>query len=371
MTIKRVELFLIHLDMNFTFTSSKSSISKRKTIVIKITDYNGNYGYGEVVAFNKPFYTDETLDNSMDILQNDYIYRLLKLQIEDPLEIHRIIDNEYPMTTAAIESALIDLYCRANDIRAMDYIFDREVVAKKVKGGIALGDMDYKDLTDNIEKYSNEGYERFKLKIKPHTSLSKIIKITREFPNLRFLLDANRSFTMDDIKELKIYDSMNFICIEEPIQYDRMEELASLQRQLMTPICLDESIMNIEELERAISLKAIKMLNIKCSRLGGMYYTREAIKICRANEIPFWMGSMVESGIGKMIQVNLASLQDNFMEGDLSSSSRYFNEDLIYPPLEFNNNHYELSDRKSFGYDVNMDTLKKYTAYYFRKEVKL
>ncbi|MCT4687848.1 o-succinylbenzoate synthase [Vallitalea sp.] len=369
MKIKRVELFKIHLNIKFTFTSAKTSLGKRETIVIKITDYNGSYGYGEVVAFNKPFYTDETIDKSLHILENEYIDRLLNLQIDDPLEIHKIIDNKYPMTIAAIESALIDLYCRTNNIKAIDYLFDREILKDKIKGGIALGDMEYEELTYNIRKYYNEGYKRFKLKIKPKTSLPKIIKIVHGFPNLRFLLDANRSFTLDDIKELKIYDSMNFICIEEPIKFKKIKELAWLQKQLITPICLDESIMNTKELKRAISLQAIKMLNIKCSRLGGMYYTKEAIKICRAESIPFWMGSMVESSIGKMIQVNLAFLGDNFIEGDLSSSSRYFNEDLIYPPLEFKKSYYKLSSNNSFGYEVNIDRLKKYTIYYNKKEV--
>ncbi|GMQ58857.1 o-succinylbenzoate synthase [Vallitalea sediminicola] len=369
MKIKTVELFKIHLDIKFTFTSSKSSLHDRETIVIKITDDNGNYGYGEVVAFKEPFYTDETIDNSLYILENDYINRLLNLQMDEPLEIHKIINNEYPMTIAAIESALIDLYCRTKNIKAMDYLFDREVLKGKIKGGIALGDMEYEALTYNIKKYSNKGYERFKLKIKPKTSLTKIIKIVHDFPKLRFLLDANRSFTIDDIKELKIYDSMNFVCIEEPIGYKKIKELALLQKQLTMPICLDESIMNIKELKRAISIKAIKMLNIKSARLGGIHYTKEAIKICRANKIPFWMGSMVESSIGKMIQVNLAFLRDNCMEGDLSSSSRYFNEDLISPPLEFEESYYELNSRNSFGYEVNMDRLKKYTTYYNKREV--
>lgn len=369
MKIKRVEIFKIHLDIKFTFTSSKSSLNKRETIVIKITDYNGNHGYGEVVAFNKPFYTDETIDSSLHILENDYIDRLLNLQIDDPLEIHEIIDNKYPMTIAAIEAALIDLFCRTNNIKAMDYLFDREEMKENIKGGIALGDMEYEALNYNIKKYSNEGYERFKLKIKPKTSLPKIIKIVHDFPELRFLLDANRSFTIDDIKELKIYDSLNFICIEEPIGYKKMKELAWLQKQLITPICLDESIMNTKDLKKAISLKAIKMLNIKCSRLGGIYYTKEAIKICRAKGIHFWMGSMVESSIGKMIQVNLAFLQDNCMEGDISSTSRYFSEDLISPPLEFHKSYYDLRSSISFGYEVNMDRLKRYTTYYNKKEV--
>lgn len=116
---------------------------------------------------------------------------------------------------------------------------------------------------------------------------------------------------------------------------------------------LDEGILNLEVLQEAILLKAFKVLNIKAARLGGIYYAIEAIKLCRKNDIKFWMGSMVESGIGKMIQVNLAHLKDNFFEGDLSSNSRYFKEDLISPPLEFNNSVLKLSCLNSFCYQVD------------------
>ena len=369
MKLKKVELYKISMDMNFEFTSSKASIKDRETIVIKVTDYDGNYGYGEVVCFNEPFYTSETLDMSLKILEEKYMDEILKADIENPFDIHKIIDLKYPMTTAAIESALIDLYCRKKNIKAMDFVFPNEKKLKYIRGGMVLGHMEYEELKDSISEFISQGYMRFKLKVKPKESLSKVEKIRSEFPDIRLLLDANRSFSLDDINELIEYDRLNLLCIEEPIEYKDLKESAFLQKRLKTPICLDEGIMTIDDLKEAIELKACKSLNIKAARLGGLYYVKEAMRLCRENNISFWMGSMVETSIGKMIQINLSSIADNCMEGDLSSNSRYFKEELIDPPLEFTNGIYDISDSASFGYNVREDKLKKHTVYFSKREV--
>lgn len=369
MKLKIVELYKVSMDMNFEFTSSKASIDSRETIIIKVIDYHGDYGYGEVVCFKEPFYTNETIDMSLKVLEEQYIGEILKSDIKSPFEIHKIIDKKYPMTKAAIESALIDLYCRKNNIKAMDFLFLNEEPLREIKGGMVLGDMPYEDLADNIKRFVNEGYVRFKLKVKPKESLSKIKRIRKEFPDIKLLLDANRSFSLSDMEELIEYDNLNLLCIEEPIEYRDLKELALIQSKLRTPICLDEGILTIDKLKEAISLKAFKILNIKAARLGGIYYAKEAIKLCRENNINFWMGSMVETSIGKMIQVNLASIADNYMEGDLSSNSRYFKDDLINPPLEFKNGVYTLSDSISFGYDIQEEKLKKHSVHFSKREV--
>ena len=40
----------------------------------------------------------------------------------------------------------------------------------------------------------------------------------------------------------------------------------------------------------------IDVLNIKVGRMGGLIPTKAAINLCRERHIPYWIGSMVESG---------------------------------------------------------------------------
>lgn len=112
MRIEKIELFHIKMPLKFTFKSSQTTLKHRETIIIKATDELGNIGYGEVVAFNEPFYTDETLLYSKEILKNVYISSVINKDIQHPFDIHLWNEPIYPMALAGLENALVDVYAR-------------------------------------------------------------------------------------------------------------------------------------------------------------------------------------------------------------------------------------------------------------------
>ncbi|MFR0820622.1 MAG: enolase C-terminal domain-like protein, partial [Lactococcus lactis] len=104
------------------------------------------------------------------------------------------------------------------------------------------------------------------------------------------------------------------------------------------------------------------MLNVKIGRLGGLYQTQKAIEFCRQHQIGFWIGSMVESGISKILHVQLAALSGNAMAGDLSDSKHYFDIDLIQPEIAFPNGWMTVPTGIGIGLSVNETLLKGYTV---------
>jgi o-succinylbenzoate synthase len=53
--------------------------------------------------------------------------------------------------------------------------------------------------------------------------------------------------------------------------------------------------------------------------------------ICMKSGVPVWKGGMLETGIGRALNVAIASLPNFSLPSDLSASNRYFHEDLIDP----------------------------------------
>lgn len=227
------------------------------------------------------------------------------------------------MALAGLENALVDLYARRKKSSIMKLVFNEET-DDEIYAGVVLGDLDINMLIKQIEDYQKEGYTRFKLKIKPADGFKKLKAIRKIYPSIQLLVDANRSYKFEQINEIKKLDEFNLICIEEPLNSKDSLEYQKLQEELSTPICLDESIQTINDLKTAIALNAFKVLNIKIGRVGGIYYAKQMIDLCRKNNIKYWVGSMVESGISKILHVLLASLKDTYIAGDLSSSKRYF-----------------------------------------------
>ncbi|WP_298836300.1 o-succinylbenzoate synthase [Clostridium sp.] len=365
MQIEQVELFHIKMPMNFTFKTSKASIKYRETIVIKATDELGNNGYGEVVSFKEPFYTNETLDGSKQVLINKYINAVIHHNIEHPFDIHKDLDVECPMALAGLENSLVDLYAKRNNKSIMKLVFDEET-SDEIYAGIVLGDLDVKVLIRQIEDYQDEGYTRFKIKIKPVDGFIKLKAIREKYPDIQLLVDANKSYKFDQINDIKKLDQFNLKCIEEPLNTENFLEYQKLQKQLRTPICLDESIQTVNDLRTAILLKSFKVLNIKVGRVGGIYYAKKMIDICRENNIKYWIGSMVESEISKILHVHLASLNDTYIPGDLSSSKRYFKKDIIKPEIIVKKGLIKVPKGYGLGVEIDEAILKKYTIDYIK-----
>lgn len=365
MRIETIELFHVKMPLNFTFKTSQTAIKHRETIIIKATDELGNKGYGEVVAFNEPFYTNETLIDSKLMLINNYVPMLIHKDIKHPFDVHRWIKPLYPMALAGLENALVDLYARRQKQSIMDIVFNEET-NDEIYAGIVLGDQDISSLIKQIDQYKKEGYTRFKIKIKPEDGFIKLEAIREKYPDIKLLVDANKSYKINQIKELKKLDALNLLCIEEPLDSVDFQAYQKLQEDMETPICLDESIQTIDHLKTAIKLKAFKVINIKVGRIGGIYYAKQMIELCRKNNIQYWIGSMLESGISKILHVHLASLKDTYIPGDLSSSKRYFKKDVIKPEITAENGMIKIPKGYGLGVEIDENALNNFTVDYIK-----
>lgn len=365
MHIKRIELFHIKMPLKFNFKTSQTSINYRETIIIKVEDELNNRGYGEVVSFNEPFYTNETLEVSKRVLINEYIPKLINKDINHPYDIHKCIHVTYPMALAGLENALLDFYAKRNNQSIMESVFSEET-NEEIYGGVVLGDLDISILMKQIKDYKEEGYTRFKIKIKSQDGFIKLKAIRESYPDIKLLVDANKSYRIEQIDELKKFDQLNLLCIEEPLNSESILEYQKLQGELYTPICMDESIQTINDLKTAIRLKALKAVNIKVGRVGGLYYAKQMIELCRENDIEYWIGSMVESGISKILHVHLASLKDTFIPGDLSSSNRYFKKDIIKPEIIVKNGKIKVPKGYGLGVEIDEDLLRDMTIDYIK-----
>ena len=83
-----------------------------------------------------------------------------------------------------------------------------------------------------------------------------------------------------------------------------------------------------------MALGACRIVNIKPGRLGGHAESIRVHDACAAAGIPVWHGGMLESGIGRAHNIHLASLPNFSLPGDIAASKRYFEPDLIDPPIE-------------------------------------
>ncbi len=333
MKIERLELRLLKLPLVHFFETSFGRIYDKHFIVVRV-DGAGATGYGECVAEQDPYYGAETNVTAWHVIEDFIAPRVLGADFPHPRDVFPALKaiRGHNMAKAAVEMAAWDLYARQRGeplSRALGGTRDR------IASGVSIGIQDsLDDLTAKVERELAAGYRRIKIKIKPGWDLDAVDAVRTRFGSIPLMVDANAAYTLADAEHLAKLDAFNLMMIEQPLDYDDIADHAVLQRRLKTPICLDESVKTVNVARDAIALGACRIINIKPGRVGGFGESIRLHDLCAAHGIPVWHGGMLESGIGRAANIHLSTLANFSLPGDIAASKRYFDPDLIDPPIE-------------------------------------
>lgn len=363
MKIKKVVLRKLQMDLKFPFQTSFGTEEHRKFIITEVHGEN-HIGYGECVVNANPFYNEETVQTAWHIMKDFLIpFLFQKEEILHPNEVHDIFRQvrRHNMAKSALEGAIWDLYAKEQGEPLADVIGGEK---KKISVGVSIGIQKTKeDLVETVGNYLEKGFQKIKIKIKPGKDIEMLQAVRDQFGDIPMMADANSAYTLEDINLFKQMDHLNLMMFEQPLAHDDIIDHARLQEEIKTPICLDESIHSVEDARKAIELGSCKIINIKIGRVGGI---AEAIKIhnlCKEKQIPVWCGGMLESGIGRAHNLAITSLNNFTIPGDTAPSARYWEEDIIQPEIQMNDNgEIELSAKPGLGYEINQDALERYTV---------
>jgi O-succinylbenzoate synthase len=177
------------------------------------------------------------------------------------------------------------------------------------------------------------------------------------------MVDANSAYTLEDLAVLRALDEYDLMMIEQPLAYDDREDHAKLQKQIRTPVCLDESIRSAEDARKAIESGACRIINVKLGRVGGHTEAARVEEVCREADVPVWCGGMLESGIGRAHNIAMATLRGFTLPGDVSASARYWAEDIIEPPVTVTpTGTIKAPDGPGIGFEVRRDFIESLTV---------
>ena len=265
------------------------------------------------------------------------------------------------MAKAGLEAALWDAFAKSRNVSLSNLLGGTR---KKIDVGVSIGIQDSEaTLIKKVEGYLAEGYKRIKIKIAPGHDLRYVDSLRKEFPGLILQVDANSAYSISDLDIFRKMDDYALLLIEQPLGYDDIFFHSKMQKELKTPICLDESIHSLDDTMAAIELDSCRIINIKPGRVGGFTESKLIHDYCASFNIPVWHGGMLESGIGRAGNVALASLPNFTLPGDISASKRYYTEDIVEPEFVVNpDGTMDVPVKPGIGVEVNMRMLEKVTV---------
>ncbi len=361
MRVRKITLREIHIPLIAPFETSFGSTSLRRILLVE-ADVDGISGWGESTAGEEPYYSYETVETARHIIR-DFLWPMLKGQeLNSASEVFDLLAQVrgHNMAKAAVETAIWDAEAKQKNLPLAKLLGGAR---DEISSGVSIGiQRSMEALIVKVEEELAAGYQRIKIKIKPGNDVEPARALRQKFPRIRLMVDANSAYRLEDAPLLQKLDQFFLIMIEQPLGYDDIYSHAALQRQLETPVCLDECIHDIEHARAAIEIGACKIINMKLGRVGGHTAARRIHDLCQAKSIPVWCGGMLESGIGRAHNIAMSTLPNFTLPGDVSASRRYWTEDIIEPEVEVTaKGTIRLSTAPGIGYAPRLDRIEQLT----------
>ena len=212
--LERVILRHLQMKQKSPWVTSYGTMTAKDFILVEVIDEDGISGWGESVAFQTPWYTEETVKTNWHMLEDFLIPLTLQSPIEHPDDLNQrfAFMKKNNMAKAAIEGAVWDLWAKKQQIPLSRALGGKR---KQIEVGISIGIQESEEqLQHIIEGFIAEGYRRVKVKIKPGQDISVIESIRKRFPNLPLMADANSAYTLKDMDVLKELDQYQLLMID-------------------------------------------------------------------------------------------------------------------------------------------------------------
>ena len=362
--LEKLELCEIGLPLKAPFETSFGTTFERRILIVRVFDSDGACGYGECTAPEAPFYNHETVDTASTIIPNFAVPLISNGNVRCAADVSAALApiRGNRMATGAVEAAIWDLEAKREGIPLWQHLGGTR---GEINCGVSIGLQKSSEML--LEKVACEvesGYQRIKLKIKPGRDLEFVKAIREAFPDILLSVDANSAYQLGrDTDLLRQLDDFDLLMIEQPLAAGDLLDHAKLQQKLTTPICLDESITCLADAKHALELGSCRIINIKLGRVGGHSEAKAIQELAAKQNVPVWCGGMLESGVGRAHNIAMSTLAGFTLPGDVSASSRYWEEDIIDPPVTVSRTGtIDAPTGNGIGYQVNESRIDKLTV---------
>lgn len=362
MRLHSLTLREIHLPLVTPFETSMDRVTNRR-ILLAEAEVDNVSGWGECTAGEHPFYSPEDTETCWHILQNFLWPKLKGRELTSAADVWPLLEQVrgHNMAKATVETAIWDAEAKLKNIPLWKLIGGER---REIPCGVSIGIKDSLDeLSATVRKELAAGYQRIKIKIKPGKDVASVERLRQDFPRIKLSVDANSAYRAEDLALLKQLDAYYLMMIEQPLGWDDLFGHVAIQKNLQTPICLDECIHTYEQAEAAIALGACKIINIKLGRVGGLLQAKRIHDLCQRHNVPVWCGGMLESGIGRAQNIAMSTLPDFSLPGDVSASQRYWREDVITPEVTVTpQGTIQVPQSPGIGFTPDLDRISSLTA---------
>ena len=273
--------------------------------VVEIETDEGPIGYGEVCPLG-PFYLPAFGPGARAGI-GELAPHLLGLDPTEIGRINRVMDGAllgHPYAKSPIDMACWDLLGKTTG-KPLWHLFGGRF-GEAVELYRAISQRPAAEMAANVAGYREQGYRKFQLKVggDPLEDIARIRAVAAVLEQGETLVaDANTGWLAPDAMRVVNAVSDLDVYIEQPCA--SYEKCVSVRERTSLPFVLDENIDGLDALLRAHSDRAMDVINLKISKVGGLTKARQIRDLCVSLGIPMtiedsWGGDVVTAAIAHL-----------------------------------------------------------------------
>ena len=362
MKVREINLHHVRMPLLEPWVTAYGSQENIESLFVNLRFDSGD-GWGECSPSPLPLYNTEYTKGAFNVARDVFAPKIVGREISSADQLQSLFQEfkGHEFARSAFDTAWWDAYARQCDKPLWSLIGG---VNETVSVGADIPVLSSTAaLIDRISEAIDQGFPRVKLKFNRSCTVEMIERVRSTYPDIVMHIDCNSGFTLDDIEMFRALDHLGLKMIEQPLAYDDLVNHAALQKQIKTPICLDESITSVNRAAKAIKIGACRWVNIKTSRVGGLTNALAIHDLCMDKGVPIWVGGMLESAVGQGPSLALATKGNVGYPSDIFPSSRFFEEDFSNPEISLSGEgKITAPSRPGSGFAPKMNFLKKYSV---------
>ena len=373
--ITKVETYIVRDKLSQSFYFSQWKYSERCICLVKITDSNGQYGWGEGygpasvleagIKLLKPLLIGE------NPLHNEVIWNKMHRKTLDYARKGVLIAS-----ISAIDIAVTDLKGKNLGLSVANLLGGS--LRKKVQPyatGMYFSDLKNpsKNYQKEAEKYINMGFKAIKMKVGLGVKQDfQNVKLMREIigDDIMLMIDSNHAYSYNEALSLaKKVEQFDISWFEEPLSPEYYEQYAELRKNTIIPIAGGECEYLRFGFLQLLKNKSLDILQPDICSCGGITEAKRIAALANSYGVPIvphtW-GSGIGIHVALQFIANLESIPGRLVEApflfEYDQTENRIRDYLTIPKIEIKEGEIKIPNNPGLGVDVDERFLYDFTG---------
>jgi muconate cycloisomerase len=270
-----------------------------------------------------------------------------------------------PFTTAAVDTALLDLVGRALEVPVHTLLGGAFRDRAEVHGSVGWDEDPGRMVETALQQ--RETYRSLKLyagRGEVDEDLDRLSAVRDAVgPDVELFVDVNTLWTPSDlIRALPRVEEIGLSMLEQPLPPSAAAFQSELVGRLAVDLTADEAVRTVSDAADVVRERSATVINLGHSKLGGPTAALQAAQIAQAAGVGLMVGSVIEMDIATAMGLHLAAVLPRLAYPSYLMGPLKYRERLTERTVEVSDGHIAIPDGPGLGIEIDPSALRRLDA---------